>query len=147
MTEEQSRKNTEALNRQQKNVAYLLKLMSERPFLPVIPMVDSEIVAEDGWGNWTANIGAAEIRKVCCANEKVVFLDEIDPWETMDELDMSYEDWGIDDEAPRDVVRIQCTRVLNTLEWMEAIIVDIVLPEYKLPDNTERARHGMAKAQ
>ena len=147
MTEEQSRKNTEALNQQQKNVAYLLKLMGERQYLPVIPMVDSEIVADDGWKSWTAYIGAAEIRKICCFNEKVVFLDEIVPWETMDEMNMSYEDWGIDDEAPDDILRRQCLKALKNLEWMEAIVVDIVLPEYRLPDNTERARHGMAKTQ
>ena len=145
MTEEQSRKNTEALNRQQKNVAYLLKLMEERPYLPVIPMVDSEIVADD-CGSWTAFIGAAEIRKVCCHNERVVFLDEIDPWETMDEMNMSLEDWGVDDEAPDDIMRKQCLKALNSLEWMEVIEVDIVLPEYRLPDNTERVRHGMAEA-
>ena len=145
MTQEDAKKNTAALSQQRKNFLSLFKQVQEREFLPVIPMVDSEIVADDGWKSWTASIGAAYIKKVCCYHEKVVFLDEQDPWETMDELDMRYEDWGVDDEAPGDVFRIQCTRALNQLEWMEAIIVDINIPEYTLPDNTERARHGIPK--
>ena len=41
----------------------LLQLMKENPDLPVIPMVDSDVVAGDEYGYWMGSIGKCEVRE------------------------------------------------------------------------------------
>lgn len=41
----------------------LFKLMQESPELPVVPMVDSEVVCDDGCGRWKGSWGSSELEK------------------------------------------------------------------------------------
>jgi len=41
----------------------LLQLIKENPDLPVIPMVDSDVVAGDEYGYWIGSIGKCEVRE------------------------------------------------------------------------------------
>lgn len=41
----------------------LLQLMKDNPSLPVIPMVDTEIVLGDEYGYWMASFGKCEVKE------------------------------------------------------------------------------------
>ena len=41
----------------------LIQLMKDNPDLPVIPMVDSDIVAGDEYGYWMASFGSCSIKE------------------------------------------------------------------------------------
>lgn len=51
------------------NIKKLLELINENPELPIICMVDSEIVRED-YGRWMAQIGRSEIGEFATYNER-----------------------------------------------------------------------------
>lgn len=55
------------------NVAELLNLIKENPDLPIVPMVDSEIVASDEHTNWLGSFGKAEIDYVWDNGERIYF--------------------------------------------------------------------------
>lgn len=46
----------------------LLRLVAENPTLPIIAMVDSDVVSED-YGRWLASIGYVSIGEYTCYNE------------------------------------------------------------------------------
>lgn len=48
---------------ERKNREELFRLMRENPDLPVIPMVDTDVVGGDEFGCWMAAFGKAEIRE------------------------------------------------------------------------------------
>lgn len=90
------------------NIKDLLRLIEEHPDLPVIPVVGQDIVA-DCTGEWIANFGKAEIRKICMYEEAIVFYHDFLPKGSIDSLD-----------------------------WLEAIIVHVETPTLKIPDSTEK---------
>lgn len=49
---------------QQQNIKHLLELISTNPGLPIMPMVDSEIVADDCHGWWVGGWGNASIEDI-----------------------------------------------------------------------------------
>lgn len=48
--------------KERKNREELFRLMQENPDLPVVPMVDGEIVADD-CGHWRGTLAASQRRK------------------------------------------------------------------------------------
>lgn len=46
-----------------KNIADLLELIKAHPELPIVPMVDSEIVCDEGYARWLGSWGAASVTK------------------------------------------------------------------------------------
>jgi hypothetical protein len=51
------------------NIKKLLELINENPELPIICMVDSEIVSDD-YGRWMAQIGRSEIGEFATYNDR-----------------------------------------------------------------------------
>ena len=43
------------------NTKNLLELIQQNPDLPIVPMVDAEIVNGDDWGRWMGSFGAARV--------------------------------------------------------------------------------------
>ena len=117
-------------------VTEILNLMNDHPELPVLPMVGTEIVADDCYARWCASWGSAEIQKVCIVNERVVFWDEDYIWETWEEIGFDYDDFGINDEIPDEDAEKIAREVLERLEWVEVIVVNIDSPDDIIPDNT-----------
>lgn len=114
----------------------ILDLMGEHPDLPILPMVGTEIVADDSYARWTASWGSAEVKKFCVVNERVIFWDEDYIWETWEEIGFDYDDFGINDEIPDEDAERIARETLNRLEWTEAIVVYIDTPDGDIPDNT-----------
>lgn len=52
----------------EKNEAFL-KLVKKNPTLPIVPMVDYEIVGED-WGRWLGAFGSAYVGEYACYDDR-----------------------------------------------------------------------------
>lgn len=53
------------------NVEKLIQLIKENPELPVIPMVETEVVPDDCYSWWLAAFGKAEVSDFYVSDEKV----------------------------------------------------------------------------
>lgn len=58
---------------QKENVQILLDLIKENPELKIVPMVDSEIVADDGYSSWLGSFGKSEIDYTFNNGERIYF--------------------------------------------------------------------------
>ena len=106
---------------QKERLAELFRLIKENPELPILPMVDSEIVADDFCARWTGSCGSAEIKDYIIGNERVYFKDDDDAETVLSDCRGGVDYW----EQPEDVVE----REYNNLPWIRAIVVNIDLPE------------------
>ncbi|RZT00915.1 hypothetical protein [Cuneatibacter caecimuris] len=100
----------------------LFDLIKANPDLPILPMVDYEIIGED-YGRWAGSWGTAYVGEYIMGNSRIWFRDDDD-----DERERVLEDCvgGVDFwREPGGVVK----RVYNELPWIKAIIVNIDLPE------------------
>ena len=115
---------------QKENVQDLLGLIAKHPDLPIVAMVDSEIVAEDG-GYWLGSWGSCEVDKyIVHEYYGVIFYEKGQP-DTVDifEKYFDYAECGIDEELPDEVALPLMKEKVDSLPWKEAIIVYIRLPE------------------
>ena len=118
------------------NIKEILKLIEEHPDLPVIPMVGQGIVA-DCTDEWIANFGKAEIRKICMYEESIIFYDE-NTLKTARLLELDYETLGLPDSMSSGEANRRLKAFIDSLDWLEAIIVHIETPTIEIPDNTEK---------
>lgn len=114
----------------------ILKLIDEHPDLPVVPMVGQDIVA-DSFGEWTAEVGKAEIRKICIYEDAVIFYDEY-TLKTAGLLELDYETLGLPDSMSSREANRRLKAFIDSLDWLEAIIVHIETPTIEIPDNTKK---------
>lgn len=115
MTSEQEKKNREEL----------FKIMLENPDLPVVPMVASEIVGDDGYSYWMGSWGICKVGEYFRGEESVHFRED-DDWDDIERalLDDTYSDYVIDSMDEKTM-----KEVYAGLPWIKAIIVYIELPE------------------
>lgn len=99
----------------------LFRLIKENPDLPILPMVDSEIVADDGYARWTASWGSAYVGEYIVGDERVYFKDEDEAEDVLNDC-IGGKDFYTVPEA-------EVERRYNELPWIKAIIVNIDLPE------------------
>lgn len=109
----------------------LLRLIEEHPDLPVVPMVGQGIVA-DCTDEWIANFGKAELSKICMYEEAIIFYEE-SPLKIAEALDFYHDFLGVWGETGK-----LTKEAIDSLDWLEAIIVHIETPTLKIPDNTEK---------
>lgn len=102
----------------------LLQLIAEHPELPVIPMVTSEIIADNSYSRWIASFGMARVDEYYVGSERVFFKSDRDPGE-VEELveDMAGDERfdQMDDEA--------LNTAYDNAPWTRAIVVNIDPPE------------------
>lgn len=118
------------------NIKDLLRLIKEHPNLPIVPMVGQGIVA-DCTDEWIANFGKAEIKKICIYEDAVIFYDE-NTLKTAGLLELDYDTLGIPENMSSGEANRRLKAFIDSLDWLEAIIVHIETPTVKIPDNTER---------
>ena len=121
----------EVMQKQTKNLQELFKLIQERPDLPIVAMVDSEIVADDGYNYWLGEWGKCEIdRYIVHEDYGVIFYEQGRP-DTVDifEKYFDYAECGIDEEMPDKQALPLMKAKIDTLDWTEAIMVYIDLPD------------------
>lgn len=113
MTSEKERKNREEL----------FKLMAENPDLPVVAMVEYEVVAEDS-GRWLGSWGSVYIGEYLIGKYEIHFREDDDMYEVERVIEEFIDDGvfsGMSDEEAK--------AEYAALPWVKAIIVDIDLPE------------------
>lgn len=110
----------------------LLKLMEENPGLPVLPMVHSEIVGDDGYAYWMGAWERSSKEEYILTNEGVRFRDDGgndlgEMMTTVSQYDPWWENSIVDlDEAEQDKL---LKEKYDSLPWKKAIIVYIGLPK------------------
>ena len=113
------------IENQQENIKNLLQLIQENPELEIIPMVDSEIVADDGYSYWCGNWGTANLDEYWASDERIYFK-ENDLEDLVQEfIDNNYEDYpNLSDEELEKVA----TEKVNSYGWKKAIVIYIETP-------------------
>lgn len=109
-----------AIEIQKENINSLLQLVKDNPDLPILPMVDYEIVADDCYSYWTGSWGNAEIDSYCIANERVLFLSD-GTEEIFEQINGTVPDYVENEKEYIDYM-------VMALDWTKAIIVYIELP-------------------
>lgn len=116
--------------KQAENVKELLNLIQKHPDLPIVSMVDSDVVADDD-GYWLGGWGSSLVDKYIIHEDYgVIFYDQGKP-DTVDifEKYFDYKECGIDEEMPDEKALPLMRKKIDTLEWVEAIVVYIQLPD------------------
>lgn len=102
-------------------ITELLELIKQNPGLPIVPMVDSEIVADDGYNRWLGSWGQAHIDEYLIGADHLHFKEDDDIEDVLSDV-IGYKNY----EAMTDE---QAKEAYDALEWVRAIIVNIDLPD------------------
>lgn len=101
------------------NIETLLTLIKENPELPILPMVDSEVVADDSYTWWLGKWGSAEILHYYLGEERVHIKEFDDEEDVLNDLinysgddiyDLSDDEWN---------------KLYKSIPWTKAIMVKI----------------------
>lgn len=103
-----------------KYIKQLLDLIQQRPELPIIPMVDYEVVCGDESSRWMGSFGSAEVTKYVCGEEHIFFYDESEMEPALREI--VGDDWYDASNEENDLEKYR------SLAWTECIAVDINTP-------------------
>lgn len=101
----------------------LFKLMAENPDLPIVPMVDSEIVADDGYNRWLGAWGSCYIGDYIIGEERLYYRDDED-WDEIERL--------VEEKLGNETFEVmsdeEAKAAYAAMPWIKAIIVNIDLP-------------------
>ena len=114
-------------NKPPKDAKYgeLLRLIAENPSLPVVPMVNSEVVADDDYAYWLGSFSNSTVDEYVCVNERFYTRDN------QDEIEDCFSSYLCDDypDMPDEEFYKMIHEKVEALPWKKAIIVYIDLPE------------------
>lgn len=108
---------------QQENIKTLIQLAKENPDLRIVPMVDSDVVAADGYAYWTGSWGEAKIDELWVDDERVYF-------KSIDEenlVDKFYDEYDGDLTYEEDI-GAYAEKKVNELNWEKVIAVYVGTP-------------------
>lgn len=103
----------------------LIKLIKENPDLPIIPVVDSEVVADD-YGYWMGKWGRCEVTEYYNGREYFHFKDDDEENVLNDMVGCKYSH----DSQGRDIYDLsdeEWHNLFESLPWIKAIVVYITL--------------------
>lgn len=110
-----------AIEIQKNNLLSLFELIQQNPDLPIVPMVNYEIVADDCALYWMGSWGEARVDSYILRDDKV--------WYLSDEKEEIFENLF---EFPVDLPKEQEEQFIedsvSSLPWIKAIMVKIELP-------------------
>lgn len=102
------------------NTVKLLRLIEQNPGLPVIPMVDGEIVTDD-FGYYLGAFGSSSVDEfVISRRDEVLFKSDDDVFDTLERC-LTDEEYEALPEAES-----ECRVAYDALPWRKAIIVYVV---------------------
>ena len=104
----------------------IIKLIEENPDLPIVPMVDSEVVADDSYTYWMGKWGNCEVTEYYLGNEKVHFRDddEEDVLNDMAGCKYSHDPLGRD---IYDLTDEEWDALYKSIPWTKCIVVYITV--------------------
>ena len=103
----------------------IIKLIEEHPDLPIVPMVNSEVVAED-YGYWMGKWGRCEVTEYYSGREAVHFRDDDEENVLNDMVGCKY---GYD-KAGRDIYELsddEWKKLYDSIPWTKCIAVYITV--------------------
>ena len=111
--------------KERKNHDDLFKLMQENPDLPVVPMVDADIVAGDDYGRWMGSWGSASVDEdlIPPDDRPMIFKSDDDVFDTLEQCLPEAEFEALPENES------ECRPFYDALPWVKAIIVNINLPD------------------
>ena len=111
--------------KERKNHDDLFKLMQENPDLPVVPMVDADIVAGDDYGRWMGSWGSASVDEYLIPpdDRPMFFKSDDDVFDTLEQCLPEAEFEALPENDS------ECRPFYDALPWVKAIIVNINLPD------------------
>lgn len=109
---------------QNERVKELLKLIEENPHLRIVPMVDSEIVADDGFSWWVGSFGKAQVDDIYSSDERLHLRSE-DEDSLIEDLCDNME---VEDNLTDDEIYELAKKEVSEYEWEKVITVKIDLP-------------------
>lgn len=107
----------------------LLKLMQENPYLPIIPMVGTEIVADDSHPYWIGSLGRCELTEYYVGREHVHFKDDDVENVLTDMVGCKYGETKDGKNIWDDLSDEERDGLFASLPWVKAIVVYIVTPD------------------
>ena len=111
-------------DRERQSREELFRLMADNPDLPVVPMVDTEIVGGDDFGRWMGRWGSVWIDKYLIPEkdyEPLIFKSSSD-YDIFNALERYFSNENFENIPDSDTVYRQ---IYDELPWTEAIIVQI----------------------
>ena len=116
------------MDKKQKNINDLLKLIKENPELPILPIVDSEIVASDDSNYFVGSWGESRIDYYWCDDERIYSKenDFEDLVENIIDTDNNYdEEFGLLNDEYKEKAAI---KIVEKYNWIKCIFISINLP-------------------
>ena len=106
------------------NIEQLLQLIRDNPDLPVVPVVDSEVVDDDSCRNWLGEWGRSEVTEYYCGREYVYFNDDDieDVLRDLDGCEYCCDPQGVD---IYNLTNDEWQRLYESLPWIKCIAVYI----------------------
>lgn len=98
-------------------LTHLLDLMKENPHLPVVPMVNQEVVSDDTWAYWMGSWGHAQLDQYMVHNGRMYFKDDDDPFDVLERIGYPRR---VDDMTDEEI-----DAAYEALPWKKAIIAYI----------------------
>jgi hypothetical protein len=101
----------------------IIKLIEENPDLPIVPMVDSEVVADDG-GYWLGEWGGCEVTEYYNGREYIHFRDDDEEDVLNDMVGCKYSH----DPQGRDIYDLtddEWNALYKSIPWIKCIVVYI----------------------
>lgn len=101
----------------------IIKLIEENPDLPVVPMVDSEVVADD-YGYWFGKWWRCEVTEYYSGRERIHFKDDDEEDVLNDMVGCRYSH----DPQGRDIYDLsdeEWDKLYNSIPWIKCIVVYI----------------------
>ena len=113
----------EHITEMNRGIKNLIELVKQNPDLPIVPMIDSEIVAEDGNMKWLGSWGDAHIDYYLHKDERIYFKNA-DFDDLVEDLmcDETFENYS-DEEAEK-----KAEEMVKNYEWVKCIRIDIDMP-------------------
>ena len=103
----------------------LLNLIRDNPDLPVVPMVEGEVVADDSYNYWLGAWGRSEVTEYYLGREKVHFKDSDDEEDVLMDLEgCRY----CCDPRGRDIYTLsdeEWAELYKSVPWIKCIVVYI----------------------
>lgn len=107
------------------NTENLLKLIQENPELPVVPMVDSEVVADGSCCYWLGTFGSASVEEYYIGDEKVHIKSMDDEEDVLTDLQGSIFGRLPDGRDVYDLSDDEWDELYKSIPWEKAIVVYI----------------------
>lgn len=113
-------------NNMTNNIKDLLKLIQENPDLPIVPMVDQEIVADDNATWWLGKWGRCVKTKYYSGRDYIHFYDDDVEDALNDMVGCKYSETK-DGRDIYDLTDVEWDVLYESLPWIECIVVYITI--------------------